>query len=197
MEQYIAQMMLFAGNFAPRQWALCEGQLIAIGSNTALFSLLGVTYGGGGRNDFKLPDMRGRVAIHKGTGAGLPTYGLGQYGGVDDVVLNVLQIPSHTHIANTNTAVSTVVGVYAANVEGSGRGIAGGSLAKTPAGETIYSTAQAPDTALHASTATAESTATSITEIGRTGNGLAHTNMQPFQAINYIIALEGIYPSRS
>ena len=197
MDPFIAQVIMFGGNFAPRQWSFCEGQLLDIASHTALFSLVGVSYGGDGRSNFRLPDLRGRVAIHPGQGAGLPHYGLGQSGGVPEVTLNVLEIPSHTHAANTSTTVQTNVEIQAADVDGGGRGISGGALAKTPSGETVYSTDTAPDTALNAGTATATATANSSTELQNTGGNLPHANMQPYLAINYIIALEGIYPSRT
>ena len=99
MEPTIGEIRMFAGNFAPRSWALCQGQLLAISQNQALFSILGTTYGGDGRTSFGLPDLRGRVNIGPGTGPGLSTYRLGNKAGVENVFLNTLQIPSHTHIA--------------------------------------------------------------------------------------------------
>ena len=97
MEPTLGEVRMFAGNFAPRAWALCEGQLLAINSNQALFSILGTTYGGDGRTSFGLPDLRGRGPISPGTGPGLPSYREGQRGGATTNVLNVTQIPAHNH----------------------------------------------------------------------------------------------------
>jgi microcystin-dependent protein len=97
MEPFIGQIMMFGGSFAPRGWAFCEGQLLPISQNAALFSILGTTYGGDGRSTFALPDLRGRVAIHPGSGPGLSNYRLGEKGGVESVALNVNQIPAHSH----------------------------------------------------------------------------------------------------
>ena len=99
MDPMLASIMIFAGNFAPRGWAFCDGQLLAISANSALFSLLGTTYGGDGRTTFGLPDLRGRAAIGPRHGPGLSNYALGQRGGVETVTLNITQIPSHTHLA--------------------------------------------------------------------------------------------------
>ena len=181
MDPFIGQIMMFGGNFAPRGWAFCEGQLLPISSNTALFSILGTTYGGDGRTTFALPDLRGRVSIHPGNGPGLSDYRLGEKGGVEDVVLNQTQIPSHSHSAsgqiacNFNpttpaTSTSPVNGVFA-NAESK-----------------VYNTAS-PNQHMAAN-------GVSVT-VGNTGGNLSHTNQQPFIACNYIIALLGIYPSRS
>ena len=97
MEPFIGQIMMFGGNFAPRNWAFCDGQILAINSHTALFSILGTTYGGDGRTSFALPDLRGRAPIGEGQGPGLSNYHLGFMGGVENVTLNVNQIPPHAH----------------------------------------------------------------------------------------------------
>ena len=97
MEPFIGQIVQFGGNFAPRGWALCDGQLLAISQNAALFSILGTTYGGDGRTTFGLPELRGRLALHPGNGPGLSNYQLGQRSGQEDVSLNVNQIPAHSH----------------------------------------------------------------------------------------------------
>ena len=96
-EPFIAEIIMFGGNFAPRGWAFCDGQLLSISSNTALFSILGTTFGGDGRTTFALPDMRGRVSVHPGTGPGLSNRRLGERGGTETVGLNASQIPSHNH----------------------------------------------------------------------------------------------------
>src|SRR5680860_143283 len=97
MDPFLAQIIMFGGNFAPRGWAFCEGQLLAISQYTAVFSLLGTTYGGDGRTTFGLPDFRGRVPMHHGTGPGLPTVRLGEKGGSPTTTLGLQNLPSHTH----------------------------------------------------------------------------------------------------
>ena len=165
-EPFIGSVILFAGNFAPRGWAFCNGQILSIAQNTALFSLLGTTYGGNGQTTFALPDLRGRVPLHFGQGPGLSSYALGQSAGTESVTLNLNQMPAHTHSQpatnagqNTNrpnAAVPARGGVYAASTDGS---------------------------ALDPTTSA--------------GGSQPHTNIQPYLALNYIIALEGIYPSRN
>ena len=102
IEPFIAQISLFGGNFAPRGWALCDGQLLPISQNTALFSLLGTTYGGDGRTTFGLPDMRGRALLHAGSGPGLSTRRIGQEGGNERVTLSIGEMPSHNHGASVS-----------------------------------------------------------------------------------------------
>ena len=99
MDPFIGSVCIFGGNFAPRSWAFCDGQLLAISSNTALFSILGTIYGGDGRTTFALPDLRGRMPVGPRNGPGLSDYRLGERGGQEEVVLNTTQIPSHSHIA--------------------------------------------------------------------------------------------------
>ena len=186
MEPFIAQIILFGGNFAPRGWAFCDGQLLSISQNQSLFSILGTTYGGDGRTSFGLPDLRGRTAIGPRNGPGLSSYREGQKGGVQDVTLNITQMPSHNHIA---TSVSTLGGQSAPGDDdalGAGVSIASGSSS----GSEIFSEST-PNTVMNAG-----SVATTTTVLNQGGN-LAHTNMQPFLASNYIIALLGVYPSRS
>ncbi len=197
MDPFLAEIVMFGGNFAPRGWAFCEGQTLPIAQNEALFSLLGTVYGGDGRTTFMLPDLRGRSPIQQGSGPGLPSYRLGQSGGAASVTLSVLEIPSHTHAATTSTTVQTAVEVKAVNeAANTSRSIDGGTLAKTASDQSIYST-NAPATALNAGTAVGTSTATSTTQVQNTGGSQAHTNMSTFLAINFIIALEGTFPSRN
>ena len=112
MEPFIGQIMMFSGNFAPRGWAFCDGQLLAIAQNSALFSIVGTTYGGDGRTTFGLPDLRGRTPVHQGNGPGLPPVSLGQKGGAASTTLIVQNLPAHTHAAtvteNLSVGVSTV-----------------------------------------------------------------------------------------
>jgi microcystin-dependent protein len=171
-EPFLGEIKMFAGNFAPRGYAFCDGQLLAISINTALFSILGTTYGGDGRTTFGLPDLRGRVPMAPGNGPGLSPHVLGEKGGVESVVLTESQIPYHTHAAkcvapagNSNDAVNNV---WADDV-----GVSSGT----------YST-QAPNADMNPAA------------IGPYGGGGSHTNFQPYQCVSFIIALVGIYPSR-
>ena len=179
-EPFLGEVVLFAGNFAPRGWAFCEGQLLPISQNTALFSLLGTTYGGDGRTTFALPDLRGRLAIHAGTGPGLSNRRLGDKFGAETVQLTVTQLPSHSHIATSATteiAVSTDAGDEStAN---------GNFIANHPNAFNTNAT-------VGAILANSSSNATSST-----GGSQSHNNVQPSLAINYIIALQGTYPSRN
>ncbi|MEM8909888.1 MAG: tail fiber protein, partial [Bacteroidota bacterium] len=115
MEPFIGQIMMFGGNFAPRGWALCNGQLMPISQNQALFSLLGTTYGGDGRTTFALPDLRGRAAMHAGHGPGLTDRRLGQRSGTETNTMNTLQMPSHSHIAVVGGSVKIQVSANAAD----------------------------------------------------------------------------------
>lgn len=174
MDPFIAEIVLFGGNFAPRSWAYCDGQLLAISSHSALFSLLGTTYGGDGRTSFGLPDLRGRTAIGPRNGPGLSDYRLGQKGGVEHVTLNTTQIPSHNHQAVVRVS-SNDPNVMAPD----------GHYLAEQGGPAYYS--GTPD---------ANSSLGGVI-IGNTGGNLSHENRQPFLALNYIIAMEGVFPSRS
>ena len=178
MEPFIAQIMLFGGNFAPRGWALCDGQLLPIAQNQALFSLLGTTYGGDGRTTFGLPDLRGRVPMHPGNGPGLTQRRLGAKGGVEEVTLNEAQLPSHDHPVNTDVACS--------NAAGATDSPEGGVWAGSSEGDQVYA----------ASGDQTMGDAVNV-DVQATGGGQAHTNVQPFTCVNYIIALQGVFPSRN
>ncbi|MCJ8288288.1 MAG: phage tail protein [Crocinitomicaceae bacterium] len=184
MEPYIAQVMMFGGNFAIRGWALCDGQLLAIASHTALFSILGTTYGGDGRTTFALPDLRGRVAIHPGNGPGLSPYRLGERGGLERVALNTTQIPAHSHASalKVSTGESTVSTAVAGNSISTPGALAGRTF--TP---TLGFGATAPAVALNAGSIVG----------GNTGGSQSHPNIQPFLGINHLIALQGVFPSRN
>ena len=176
-DPFLAEIIMFGGNFAPRGWALCDGQLLPINTNQALFSLLGTTYGGDGRTTFALPDLRGRVAIHPGSGPGLSTYRLGQKGGIENVTLDTSQLPSHNH-----AAIANVRGINRAGNSAS----PGGNTLASKARTNIYQTA-APDVDMQAGTVTVT--------VANAGGGQAHENRMPFLAINHILALQGIFPS--
>ena len=172
MDPFIAEIKMFAGNFAPRGWAFCQGQLLPINQNQALFSLLGTIYGGDGRTTFALPDLRGRTAIGPGNGPGLSTYREGQNGGVEYVTLTANQMPSHNHRINAVTTVGN---------------------STTPTNHLLADSAAFDD---EFSNATAN-TMMSSTMVTNTGGNQSHENRQPFLAIYYIIALQGVFPSRS
>ena len=175
MTPFIAQVMLFAGNFAPRGWALCDGQLMAISSNTALFSIIGTTYGGDGVSTFALPDLRSRAAVHMGTGPGLSHYTLGQKGGAENVTLTSAQMPTHSHILSGSSANGSLPTVANNTMATSG-------TSAPPSGP--YSS-DPPNAPMNGAA------------IGKTGGNASHSNIQPYLTMNYVIALEGIYPSRS
>ena len=171
MNPFIGLIVMFGGNFAPRGWALCDGQLLPINQYSALFSILGTTYGGDGRTTFALPDMRGRVPIHEGTGPGLSPYDLGQKGGSETVTLTTNQIPSHHHNVNLGGTGSTPAG-------------SGSLLGNVTGTNLIYNP-------------TASGNTLASNAISNTGGGQSHNNIQPYLAVNFIIALQGTYPSRS
>lgn len=200
MEPFIGQIMPFVGNFAIRGWAMCNGQLMSIAENTALFSIIGTTYGGDGRTTFALPDLRGRVPMHFGNGPGLTSRQLGQRLGTEYNILNILQLPSHNHsaaVSNINVGVELKVSSADATAQ---IPTAGASLAA--ANEVngrnldpvqMYNEAT-PDISLGGvTTATSGGTVT----VGNTGGNQSVNNMQPSLGVNYLIALQGIFPSRS
>jgi microcystin-dependent protein len=170
-EPFLAEIRIFPYNFAPRGWALCQGQLQAISQNTALFSLLGTTYGGNGITTFGLPDLRGRVPVHVGQGPGLSPYDLGQQGGTETVTLSTSQIAPHPHPANC------------LNANGNQPQPNNAVWATDLGGNPQYGTTKAAGTM-----------APNI--IGPSGGGQAHNNIQPYQTLNYCIALAGIFPQR-
>jgi microcystin-dependent protein len=169
---FLGEIRLFAGNFAPRGFAFCDGQLIPIATNDALFSLLGTTYGGDGVQTFGLPDLRGRAPLHQGQGQGLSNYIIGQQFGVENVTLAVSNLPAHTHRAS------------ATNNSGTQSAPGGGVWATDSSGATAEY--DAPNGALMAAQA-----------VGMTGGSQPHPNLQPYLVLNYIIALAGIFPARN
>ena len=185
-EPMLGTMCLFAGNFAPRGFAFTDGQLLSIAQNSALFSILGTTYGGDGSTTFALPDTRGRVIVGPRQGAGLSTYALGQRGGQERVALTLNEMPSHSHAATTTVSVTA----NGQSANGNQDGPAGNVWANKPRGAQ-YST-QAPNVTMAAGALTA----TATTAVAAAGGSQAHENRPPYIAINYIIALQGIFPSR-
>jgi microcystin-dependent protein len=166
---FLAEIRIFAGNFAPRNYAFCNGQLLAISQNTALFSLLGTTYGGNGITTFALPDFQGRAPMNWGQGPGLQNYDLGQSGGQDNVTLAATELPLHNHLLNAENSAA------ASNLP------TGNFLAQ--GGENVYA---APNNLV----------AMNPGAVSVTGGGQPHNNMQPYLAVSFIIALAGTFPSR-
>tara|TARA_R110002072_G_scaffold91762_4_gene204630 strand:- start:1835 stop:2398 length:564 start_codon:yes stop_codon:yes gene_type:complete len=187
MNPMLAEIIMFAGNFAPRGWAFCDGTLLSINSNQALFSLLGTTYGGDGRTTFALPDLRGRAPISPGRGPGLADYRLGARAGVEFNYLTVTQMPNHSH-----SAIGTI---KASGVDGTTNNPNGKILAvgKVPVDRaTVY------EGNIYGDSANVNMSTDSVNiTVGNTGANAPVSNMQPFLAINYIISLEGSFPSRS
>lgn len=187
-EPFIGEISLFGGNFAPRGWALCAGQLLPISQNTALFSLVGTTYGGDGRTTFGLPNLQGRAAVGSGNGPGLSNAIIGQRTGVETVAPTTAELPSHTHSVTSTTSFDAQSG------EATQHSPAGGALSEPTvqgmAGVLLYSELT-PDTVLEGGSVSG------TLEVANTGSSTPHQNMQPFQVMNYIIAIQGIFPSRN
>jgi len=175
---FLGTISLFAGNFAPRGWALCNGQLLSIAQNQALFAILGTIYGGNGTTTFALPNLQGRSPMHWGQGPGLTPRTIGELGGEENVTLINTQIPVHTHALNASTNTGNqptpTAGVLAVS---SDPDVGGAPLNFTAASG--INTIMAPNA------------------IGPTGGSLPHDNMEPYLAVTFIIALEGIFPSRN
>lgn len=173
-EPFVGEIRMFAGNFAPRSWAFCDGQLLAVSQNDALFSLLGTIYGGDGRTTFGLPDLRGRIPLHQGTGPGLSSRRLGAKGGSEKVTLTTNQLPNHSHdfIGSTKDADSQVP--------------TGRVLGESPTNLRYLSNAPVSGNRQHFNTSS----------LSNAGGSQSHSNLQPTLCLNYIIALFGIYPSR-
>ena len=176
-EPFIGEIRMFAGTFAPLGWAFCDGQFLAVAANDALFSLLGTTYGGDGRTSFGLPDLRGRIPVHQGSGPGLSPRQIGSMSGTEAETLNVLQIPSHDHGARM-VAVSTPADTASA---------IGHQFAQSVGGP-IY----------HTGTGRGSKPATmNANAMASSGGNQPHHNLAPTLCLHFIISLYGIYPSRS
>jgi len=174
-DPFVGQLLLVAFDFAPVQWAPCYGQLMGIQQNTALFSLLGVNFGGDGIRSFGLPNLQGNVAVGFGQGPGLSNYVLGETGGAANVTLSTQETPTHTHVAQADTLIADQINP-AAN-----------AFAKSTAGTVYNNTSPTPPLSVM--------NAGAITPFA--GGSLPHNNMMPFQALNWIIALYGVFPVRS
>jgi microcystin-dependent protein len=171
-DPYIGEIRIFAGNFAPRSWAFCNGQLLSISQNTALFSLLGTTYGGDGRVTFGLPNLQDRAPMHWGDGPGLTPRSIGETAGSNSSTLSIGEMPSHPHnlVASTSPA--------------SGRDPTNNPLARSRNGNAYQSVPQSQ-------------VPMAAQAVNMNGGGQPHNNMQPYLGVNFIIALQGIFPPRS
>lgn len=195
MEVFLGTIMMWAPNFAPRGWAFCNGQILPIAQYTALFSLLGTSYGGNGTTTFALPNMAGRVPVAAGSGPGLQPYNLGQSGGVEQVTLNMAQLPAHTHPATLSPFVLNVSAENAADsvpVEGTRIAVPGSSDGRAFTPSLGFNKESKATVALSSDSIT-QGTLT----VGVAGGSQPVDVHQPYLAVNFIIALEGIFPSRN
>ncbi len=175
MDPFVAEIRVFPFNFAPRGWALCDGQLMSISQNTALFSLLGTTYGGDGKSNFGLPNIKGSAVMHPGQGPGLSPHSPGEAGGVTTVDLLTTEMAVHGHTLRGHSQDPADVGTPSPQV----------CIARSSGGS-AYQT-----------NATVSLVSLSPSALSPAGGGLPHNNMQPMQALNFCIALQGVYPPRS
>ncbi len=173
-EPFVGEIRIFAGNFAPRGWALCNGQILSIAQNTALFSLLGTTYGGNGQTTFALPNLQDRSPLHRGQGPGLTPRSLGETSGTATVTLITSEMPAHTHQPQADAAGGGQTSPASASWGAGGRG--------RPA---AYSSSANPGATL------------SPQALAMTGGAQPHNNRSPYLGVNFIIALQGIYPARN
>jgi microcystin-dependent protein len=170
MNPFVAEIRMFAGNFAPSGWALCDGQLLPLSQNTALFSLLGTVYGGNGQSNFALPNLQGSAPMHHGQGSGLSARFLGEQSGSEFITLLQSEMPVHNHIANAKTSLGN---------------------SQTPAGQTWAGSNNAKQYVN-----TAPNTPMSPQALSPTGGDLPHNNLQPYLVVTFIIALQGVFPQR-
>ena len=177
-DQFVAEIRIFGCNFAPTGWAQCNGQLLPISQNTALFALLGTFYGGDGKSTFALPDLQGSVPVHQGQGPGLSEWFLGQQQGSEFVTLLESEIPAHSHSFNALNVTST-------SADPANKTIARGNFSTGPqSGAVAFYTTAAPNVQM------------GPTAIAVAGGSQPHNNMAPYLTLNYCIALQGIFPAR-
>ena len=173
-DPFVAEIRIFPFNFAPKGWAFCDGQLLPISQNTALFSLLGTTYGGDGRSNFALPDLQGSAPMHPGQGPGLSLHDLGEASGSENVTLLQTEMPAHTHA------------FMASNEIGEDRKPGNEAMARSTGGP-LYGPAPSPPLTL---------TAMAIEALPPVGADFPHNNMMPYLTLNFCIALQGVFPPR-
>ena len=177
---FLGQISMFGGNFAPRGWAFCNGQPMSIAQNDALFTLIGTTYGGDGVTTFNLPNLESRLPVHFGQGTGLSSYAVGQSSGTPQVTLNVNQMPAHNHFLNAGTSAATSIAVGSTVIPGNANGDSSPLFYWTPqSGQQIETFTMAPQACSQA------------------GGSQPHSNLMPSLCITFIIALQGIFPSRN
>jgi len=174
-DPFIAEIRIFPFNFAPRGWAWCDGQLLPLSQNTALFSLLGTTYGGNGQSNFALPDLQGRAPMHPEQGPGLSLHDLGETGGSETVSLLESEIPAHTHTMQASISAASNLNAPIGNL--TARPFGGGQMYKAPAGATL---APLSDSAA-----------------APAGGDAPHNNLMPYLTLSFCIALQGVYPPRT
>ncbi|WNJ17818.1 tail fiber protein [Pontibacter sp. G13] len=191
MEPFIGQIIMFAGTFAPRGWAFCDGQLLDISSNTALFSIVGTVYGGDGRTTFALPDLRGRVPVHPGSGPGLSSYRQGQKGGYEAIGLNQSQLPNYNMTGTGNVAGNVEINV---NEEDPSSTEAANMVLGNTENNIIYNGSSADGSLMLGGVSHNLTTTVSVSS---GGGGQSHENRMPFNTVQFIIALQGVYPSRN
>lgn len=173
-DPFIAEIRMFGFNFAPRGWATCNGQIISIAQNTALFSLLGTTYGGDGRVTFQLPNLGGRAPLHEGQGPGLTPRSLGEQGGVSNITLTSAEVPAHTHQLACNSA-----------------------NANKPLPVNNFVSASTPGAQTRNAPALTAGVTMAAQALSAAGSGQPHNNLQPYLAVNFCICMQGVFPSRN
>lgn len=178
MYPYLGEIKMFGGNFAPKGWALCNGQLMSISQNSALFSILGTNFGGDGIQTFGLPDYRGTAPMHWGTGLGLSPEVIGERSGTENVTLLQTEMPIHNHNVNASTTIADQLSP-AVNILGESADSGLGTNPTNFIAPSNINTTMAPTT------------------IGMSGGSLPHDNMQPYLVVSFIIALQGVFPSRN
>lgn len=174
MDPFVAEIRILPFNFAPKGWAFCDGQILPLSQNTALFSLLGTTYGGDGKSNFALPNMQGNAPMHPGQGPGLSLHDLGETGGSDTVTLLVSEIPAHSH------------GLMASTQPG-----------EDPAPDPTEALARSTGASLYQNVTNANIVQLSVNALAPAGGDQPHNNMQPYLTLNFCIALQGVYPPRT
>ena len=202
MEGTIGEIRAFAGNFAPQNWALCQGQTLSIAQYTALFSIIGTYYGGNGQSNFQLPNIQSRIVIGIGQGAGLPSYVPGEVLGEENHTLNIQEMPSHTHTVTSQTdttpsaATFTLMGI---NASGGKSTPQGNLLGQDSLNKTLYAPGNSTVTAMNSGSVVLNSFTTAVptVAVNTAGQSLPHNNIQPVLGMNYIICLQGIFPSRN
>ncbi len=173
-DPFVAEIRIFPFNFAPRGWAFCDGQLLPLSQNTALFSLLGTTYGGNGKSNFALPNLQGRAPMHPGQGPGLSLHDLGETGGSETVTLLESEIPSHSHTAGAQNVPLGGVAAPGSN-----------TTLNRPASGNLFKSGSAPLTPMASQT------------LAPSGGDQPHNNMMPYLTLNFCIALQGVFPPRT